>query len=831
MSSLAELLEPLIRPLRFARRAGDAGLDALKGFEAHGLRTLARLRAEAGGEHDEALERVRSLVEGFDGLTREDKRRRVDEALEVLEDLVGGRYRGLETRGQDISGSPPAGGLGAEPSGLGAKPHPGRGLSARGERAAPPSPLLQPLTVLKGVGPKLAGRFAVRGVNTLRDALFFLPRDYEDRRTTQPVAELQPGDSATVEGEIVAFGGGRGSRGRGRLELSVSDGSGVLAAVWFRGYQGVAKRFAAGDRVRLSGKVNRFRGRLQMAHPEVEPLDGQRGVEGRAILPVYPEIEGIAPRTARRILRRVADAHSHDLEDALPVALRERLGLIPLAEAVRAVHAPQADADIAALRDERSPSHRRMVFDEFFSVQVGLAMRRRRAAARPGIAFDPGSSRVERLRAALPFALTGAQQRTLAEIFADMERASPMNRLLQGDVGSGKTLVALCAALKAVDSGYQAAIMAPTEILAEQHRRTAERFCAGLDLKVSVLTGKMRRAQLGRRQDWLATGVTDLAIGTHALIQQAVDFDNLGLAIIDEQHRFGVLQRTAMRGKGRDPDVLVMTATPIPRTLALTVYGDLELSVLDELPPGRTPVVTQVYDRDRGPMNRLIREQVRAGRQVYIVYPQVEESEKTDLADATSGAEVVQATFPEFTVGLVHGRLRPEQKDATMQAFRRGACQILVCTTVIEVGVDVPNATVMVVEHAERFGLSQLHQLRGRVGRGAERSYCLLVARGEMTEEGRQRLEALEATTDGFKISEVDLELRGPGEMMGTRQAGLPDFLLSSALRYPSTLAEARNEAFALVEADPDLSQTEHAALRLAILDRWAERLDLVEVG
>jgi ATP-dependent DNA helicase RecG len=505
----------------------------------------------------------------------------------------------------------------------------------------------------------------------------------------------------------------------------------------------------------------------------------------------------------------------------MPGEMISRLGLPGLRESIEGVHFPSPGTPMAALNSGTSPAHQRLAFDELFTLQLGLAAIRNRDISEKGIAFKTTGELTSRLTAKLPFELTGAQKRTLAEIMKDMSEPRPMNRLVQGDVGSGKTVVALLAMLAAVESGYQAALMAPTEILAEQHYLNISRMAEGLGLRTSLLTG----CKKDRDYEQIASGEADVIVGTHALIQEGVEFKRLGLVVIDEQHRFGVAQRGALRRKGVNPDTLVMTATPIPRTLALTFYGDLDYSLIDELPPNRTPVSTRVLrDSQKDTVYTLIRQETGAGRQVYVVYPLIEESEKSALKDAINGAAAFQAKFPNLTVGLMHGRLPSAEREALMKDFKDGGIHILVSTTVIEVGVDVPNATLMLIVHAERFGLSQLHQLRGRVGRGAARSHCLLLNYGG-SEDARKRLDIMAKTNDGFRIAEEDLSIRGPGEFFGTRQSGLPDLKAANLLRDYRLLDIARREAFELVGRDPFLSG--HADLRRALEDFWGKRLDL----
>jgi ATP-dependent DNA helicase RecG len=687
-----------------------------------------------------------------------------------------------------------------------------------------------PLQFLKGVGPQRATLLAKLGLETVADALLHLPRRHEDRSQLTPLGRLAVGpEPRTCAGTVAGMSPPPRGRPQVPLFVTLRDPTGFLRAVWF-GQPYLARIFQRGQRLIVHGKIqppNRGSGALEMRVDDfeiVEDAEDETLHTGR-LVPVYPRTAGLQQRPLRALLKRLVDAHAAAVPELLPVGVLARRGLLPLGEALRAGHFP-------ATEDERAAGLRRLVFDDFLILEVGLAIRRNREGRRPGLALNPPGELARRLRAALPFALTGAQERVWKEIRTDMAAPYPMNRLLQGDVGSGKTIVACLAILTAIEAGYQAALMAPTEILAEQHAMTLGRLLVPLGVEVTLLTNATRGKARRERLEALRAGAVACVVGTHALVQKSVGFKRFGLAVVDEQHRFGVVQRAILRGKGESPDVLVMTATPIPRTLALTLYGDLDVSVLDEMPPGRQRIVTGVRDeKGRARVYAFLREQMQAGRQVYVVYPLVEESEVLDLRAATDMARRLQSEiFPEFRVGLLHGRMSFAEKDGVMGEFRSGAIQLLVSTTVIEVGIDVPNATVMLVEHAERFGLSQLHQLRGRVGRGSERSYCILMSAGA-SEEARRRLAAMEETGDGFRIAEADLGIRGPGDFFGTRQSGLPAFRVADLLRDAALLEEARQEAFALVAADPDLARPEHRALRGALLARWRGKLDLASVG
>jgi ATP-dependent DNA helicase RecG len=692
-----------------------------------------------------------------------------------------------------------------------------------------PAGLGTPLQYVKGVGPQRARLLERLGLATVRDALDWFPRRYEDRRQLVPFRKLRVGEVHATGGTVVGVSPPPRGRPQIPLQLLLRDESGLFSGVWFR-QPYLAQVFKRGQRVFLYGKVvpPRGRGPLAMQNPEFEIVedDEEASLHVGRIVPVYRLTEGLTQRPMRGLLHRVVERFAAEAPEAVPEALRRRRELAPVGEAFRTIHFPDSLEAAGAAR-------RRFVFEDFLLLQVGLAIRRRREAVRPGHAIAPAGALADRLLASLPFALTAAQRRVWDEIRGDLARPTPMNRLLQGDVGSGKTVVAVMALLTAVEAGYQGVLMAPTEILAEQHLLTVRALIEPLGVPVALLTagqkGKAREAALAAA----GSGAASVLVGTHALIQGGVAFHKLGLAVVDEQHRFGVLQRASLRAKGQHPDVLVMTATPIPRTLALTLYGDLDVSVLDELPPGRQRITTvwrteakrrEIYD--------FIRKELEQGRQAYVVCPLVEETEASDLKAATAMADrLAREVFPDRRVGLIHGRLSFDAKDAVMGAFKAGELDVLVATTVIEVGIDVPNASVMLVEHAERFGLAQLHQLRGRVGRGSARSYSILLASALLSDEARRRLEAMCETQDGFRIAEADLEIRGPGEFFGTRQAGLPEFRAASLLTDAPLLEEARQEALAVVDRDPGLRLPEHRLLREALVARWREKLDLASVG
>jgi ATP-dependent DNA helicase RecG len=684
----------------------------------------------------------------------------------------------------------------------------------------------RPAQYLKGVGPRRADQLDRLGIRTARDLAFHVPRRYEDASTVASIKSLEIGMDATVLGEVVSKGVLPTRKGLRIFQAVIRDDTGLIECSW-PGQPFLDRTIRKGDRLLVTGPVRFFHGRQIQPREHVVLEGGDRPGEGGRVLPIYPSTEGLSQRMLRAILDQNLDRLLPLLVDQEPFPPDQlaRLGLPPLAEALRTLHHPSS---IAATE----PARRRLAYGELFFLQLLHARAHRQATReRGGIAFHRTNTLIRPFHDRLPFELTAAQKRAVREILDDMTAARRMNRLLQGDVGSGKTVVAVLAMLLAAESGYQAALMAPTELLAEQHFRNIRQLVQGLDVEAALLVGRLSSAERAAARADIAAGGPRLVVGTHALIQEGVEFANLGLVIIDEQHRFGVRQRMQLAARGEDPDVLVMTATPIPRSLALTLYGDLDMSVLDERPPGRKPIRTGIREesaRDR--VWTFVREQVEAGRQAYVVYPLIEESEKIDLKAASAEYETLRTqVFPDLRVGLMHGQLPAERKDEIMQEFVAGTIDILVSTTVIEVGIDVPNATVMVVEHANRFGLSQLHQLRGRIGRGAEQSWCILIAGGGR--ESRDRLAVLAETDDGFEIARADLRMRGMGDLFGSKQHGLPDFRFFDPWRDETLLATARNDAWAVIEADPDLKRPEHARFRTELVQRYGDRARLYEVG
>ena len=676
-----------------------------------------------------------------------------------------------------------------------------------------------------------------KGLITVEDILSYTPFRYEDRSNMKPISQLAPGEMATIVAEV------RSSkmasfrrRNLGLFEAQFTDASrGVITGKWFHGGY-LADTLIPGRRVALYGKVeyDNYAGEVTLLHPEFELLtsdddEGESALHVGRIVPIYEAAGKVNTRILRNILWYVLTSIK-GIDDPLPEALRRFLKLPDLWQAVRETHFPPPESDMRLLNGFRSQQQFRLIFEEFFWLECGLALKRRKASAMPGIPFQLSDRVREQIVKLLPFKPTGAQKKVLGEIAKDMASPSPMNRLLQGDVGSGKTIVAAEAAVIAVENGYQVAVLAPTEILATQHYFSLKPLFAKTGYVPVLLTGSTPAREKGQLKKLITEGLAHVVIGTHALLEKDVEFKNLGLVIIDEQHRFGVMQRFGLTQKGAHPDVLVMTATPIPRTLAMTLYGDLDVSVIDELPPGRKPIKTKHVMADYiEQVWSFLRQQVDAGRQAYVVYPLIEESETAAMKAASQMHQHLSTeVFPDLKIGLLHGRMSTGDKEAAMDSFKRGETKVLVSTTVIEVGVDVPNATVMVVEQAERFGLSQLHQLRGRVGRGAEQSHCILVTE-KMNETARERIRTLVDSTDGFVIAEMDLKLRGPGEFFGTKQSGLPQLRIANILRDTEILEVARREALSFVENPPSREALANAVAH--IRDHWQRRYGLVQVG
>ncbi len=687
-----------------------------------------------------------------------------------------------------------------------------------------------PVKYVKAVGERRAQVLATVGIQTVEDLLYYAPRRYLDRSQYRPLNSLVLDEQCSVIGEVIRVEVIR--FGKRRLIVRISDGKGILEAVWFHQVDFFKKLFKEGETVSFSGKVGRYK-TYQMIHPDFDIIsESHEALHTGQIIPLYPSSEalrrvGLSSFGFRRIIHFALEQFGGEIPECLPEPIVRRYKLPGRTETFRELHFPENEKKLGyALH--------RLKFEELFYLELLMALRRHfyRSPVQ-GLQMDIDNDTIREIVAHLPFELTAAQRRVLREIYRDLNRGEPMNRLLQGDVGSGKTVVALLTMLMAVSGGYQTALMAPTEILAQQHAVSIRKLLQNYPCRLELLTGSLKAAEKKTLYKQISDGQLDLIIGTHALIQEKLHFKKLGLIVIDEQHRFGVLQRAELIGKGLNPHILVMTATPIPRTLALTIYGDLDVSVIDEMPPGRRPVRTfwRTFDRLNA-IYDFIRQHVRNGEQVYFIYPIIEESEKVDLKAAKMAFDQLsKEVFPEFGLGLLHGRLGSAEKEQLMTLFKEGKLKILVSTTVVEVGVDVPDATIMVIEHAERFGLSQLHQLRGRVGRGPKQSYCILVTPSDISENAQERMKVMEATTDGFKIAEEDLRLRGSGEFFGTRQHGIPDLRYADLVLDASLVERARKEAFALVDGDPHLRKPENSLVRIHFRKHFAEKFQMAHIA
>ncbi|MGQ3685768.1 MAG: ATP-dependent DNA helicase RecG [Candidatus Loosdrechtia sp.] len=690
----------------------------------------------------------------------------------------------------------------------------------------PQSSLCQSIQYLKGVGPKRAEILNKLGIEVIRDVLYYFPRDYKDRTLIQKISDAKIGAKITIQGQVIGINT-RISRNRKHvLEVFVTDGTGTIAATWFN-QPFLTNKFHRDDTVFLHGKVGAYK-YLQIMNPEHEIIHDEEGdmeKEG-TIIPVYPLNENISQSQFRKIMKEAVSLFAGFVEELLPEEIARKNQLISVTAAIRDIHFPKTFEQVKKARYK-------LIYDELFILETAMALRRYGIKEKPGISFKAGPNVDAHIRNLLPFALTRAQERVIDEIRQDMRSDKPMNRLLQGDVGSGKTVVAIYAILTAIANGYQVAFMAPTEILAEQHFQTLKKYLNNSSVRIRLLTRELySRQQKKDVLECIKEGNVDLVVGTHALIEDSVQFKKLGLAVIDEQHKFGVVQRLKLKEKGFCPDTLIMTATPIPRTLSLTIFGDLDISLLDEMPPGRSPVKTLfVPNGKENTLYALIRREVAKGRQAFVVYPLVDESETLNLKAAVTEAKRLQNDiFPDLRIGLLYGQMKSAEKEKIMTDFKERRYDILVSTIIIEVGIDVPNATVMVIMHAERFGLAQLHQLRGRIGRGGEQSYCLLLGYPK-TALSRERLTIMTKTGDGFKIAETDFRLRGPGEFFGTRQHGLPELRISNLIRDFPILVKARNDAFKIVSGDPHLVSEPHLKIKQKVWEIFQDRLELIAIG
>ena len=694
-----------------------------------------------------------------------------------------------------------------------------------------------PIQFIKGVGPKKALLLEKLQLTTIEDFLYFLPFRYEDRRQIKNISTLMPGEFATFMAEVLNASVIYMGRRKRVFEVIFQDETGTTRAKWFRFNETyMLEKFKTGEKIIVSGKptANKRSG-LEIVHPDTERVAGDATIslEIGKIVPVYHTTEGLHQKSMRSILNNVLDIYLPLVEEVIPEDILRRHKLLSRSDAFHQAHFPPSEGFTTKDLDAfKTPAQKRLIFEELFLIQTGLAFKKKHATEiKTGTAFKTRGNLIKRFVKLLPFQLTAAQKRVLAEIMEDLEKEKPMNRLIQGDVGSGKTIVALTALLTAVDNGTQSALMVPTEILAEQHYLNIRPYCEELGIEVALVTGTLKGKERKAIYQDIEEGKTRIIIGTHSLVQKEIQFEKLGLAVIDEQHRFGVLQREAIGKKGDQPHLLIMTATPIPRSLALTIYGDMDVSFLDEFPPGRQPITTNVYyEKYQDKAYALMDAEIKLGRQAFVVCPLIEESEVMDLKAVATVFESIQSQFPHLNACLIHGKLKKEERQEIMSRFLKNEIQVLVATTVIEVGIDIPNATVMIIEHAERFGLAQLHQLRGRVGRGKHASHCLLAAYFPISEEGKARMKAMQNSRDGFEIAEEDLKIRGPGDFMGTRQSGLPVLKIANLLRDIKILDVARKEAFALIDRDPNLENPANQPLKNTVHRLLGKHLPLMEI-
>ena len=820
MDSKKEILQKIEQPLTFAYRDQFKNLSHIKDLGKSLLHLLPKLKDSLLTDVDPTLNDLINEMLGiftdYDWQKLELKKNKIEQAISLLTKIKSA----------------------VEASAANIPPHPSdpKIIERVSELKDDTAKLNLPVQYLKGVGPKMAARFAAKKIATVEDLLYFLPRTYEDRREIRKINRLEAEKIQTAVGTVMSCQ----YRYYGRkkiLETVISDGTGNLTAKWFKGQMTyLLSIFKKETKVIFTGEIRPDYGGRQMIHPDYEILDEKDEdnlLNFKRIVPIYSETEGLHQKYFRKVMNFALEHYSRYVASPIPENICEKRNLINIHNALWSVHFPGHNDSMEQLLSFRSDAHKRLIYDEFFFFQLGMALKKSGRILDKGISFNPAGKLLENFYSILPFDLTAAQKRVIEEIQKDMTKETAMNRLLQGDVGSGKTIVSMTAMITACENAYQAAIMAPTEILAKQHFENIKSWAGQIGLKAVLLIGSMSNSSRSDVLDQIQNGEANIIVGTHALIQEDVNFYKLGLVIIDEQHRFGVMQRATLRGKGINADVLVMTATPIPRTLAMTVYGDLDVSVIDEMPPGKMPVRTLLMSESRREkVYQMIHTELAKGHQAFIVYPLVEESETLDLKDATNmSRHLQQDIFPEYRIGLVHGKMKEKEKDEVMKEFMENRIQILVSTTVIEVGIDVPRASLMVIEHAERFGLSQLHQLRGRVGRRDIPSSCILLADYKCSADARKRLKVMEKTTDGFVIAEEDLAIRGPGDFLGTRQSGLPDFRIASIIRDARILNDAKEDAFTLAARDPFLEKPEHLILKEILISKWHGKLDLARTG
>ena len=821
MQSFIELLEAIKRPFIFLSKSSFVKISSVKELDKRTI-SLARKALEETPEiqKQDLLKNLIKNFEVYENADMEEKIGIIKNSISIL-DILEGKKQTPERKFQCFSDNK----------------HP---IFQKSDFLNHEERLSESVQYLKGVGPKIAEKFAKAGIFTVGDILYFFPWRYEDRRKMLKIAELKEDTQSTFIAEIkdihvVYFRGMHGAV----LELKIGDDTGEIIAKWFhfnRSY--FEDKIKIGQMVIFTGKLKNFRGKREIHHPEFEALG--KGLTdslsfGR-VVPIYTEIGGLYQKTLRKIMYGAILGHAKDKICFIPRDICMRYDLFSPEEALLEIHFPDKHAERLLESAEhfiKSPAYRTLIFSELFIFNLLIGLKKRTLKIKTGLPMKITDSMLEDYFAKLPFKLTASQITVVNEIRNDLSMQVPMNRLLEGDVGSGKTVVALLSSLLAIKNGYQAAFMAPTEILAEQIYNEAQKLFSKYNLKVELMIGGQDEKTRKRILKGLSDGSINMSVGTHALIQEDVKFKNLGLIVVDEQHRFGVVQRGAIREKGEFPHVLVMSATPIPRTLALTYYGDLDISTIRELPKGRKPITTRIVnDQARLKLYDFVKSELTAGRQAYIIYPIIEESKKVNLHDATGMAKYLSANiFPSYKVELIHGRIPSDKKDKIMTNFRSGKIDILVSTTVIEVGIDVPNATVMIIEHPERFGLSQLHQLRGRVGRGAFKSYCFLLLGVDYGEEIKERLTIFKNTQDGFKLAEEDLRLRGPGDFFGVSQSGLPPFKIAQFPRDLELLKITRNEAFELLQKDYHLQEKENSLLPIVIKSHWKDKAELIQIG
>lgn len=827
MNDMESILQIIQRPFRQEIKTKCQDRVVIGGLGAYVTNWAVKANENAASEHTELLRNLAGLFTDYPEIQPVTRKSRLQAASSIIDQLCG-RAKDIQEKLIDVSPAPqvkdapdesPASDLQAEPVEI---------SQDVGQLAA----LAKSMEYVKGIGPRRAQLLGEEiDVITIGDFLEYYPRDYLDRSQFKPIYQAgRSGEYETIQGVVVNQTEFTSRRSTKVLKVIIYDETAVASLVAFgKRTQYMKNSLKVDTKVVVSGKFKRDYNEVTTSEYTYEVLSDEDAelIHTGRIVPVYPLTAKLNQRSLRRWIKAIVDEYASYVPEILPVDIRKRQKLIDKAVAVKNIHFPETDKHLKAARH-------RLAFDELFFLELGLGLKKEKwETEEPGISFQPQSDLLQRFLSSLPFQLTSAQERVFNEIKSDMGSTRPMNRLLQGDVGSGKTVVAAMAMLMAVDNEYQGALMAPTEILAEQHYNTLTNLLEPLGLQVVLLRGDMPKRARDEALSRIQTGEANIVIGTHALIQKGVGFANLGMVITDEQHRFGVMQRAELKEKGTNPDVLVMTATPIPRTLALTVYGDLNVSVIDEMPPGRQKITTKwVAESKRQEMYRSIEDQISQGRQAYLVYPLVEESEKLeDLKAATEMAEHFQhEVFPHLKVGLIHGRMKAEEKQEVMRQFKDNELNILVSTTVIEVGIDVPNASLMLIEHAERFGLAQLHQLRGRVGRSGHKSYCLLIANPKNT-DAVARMKAMIRTTDGFEIAEEDLKIRGPGEFFGTRQAGMPDLKVANLLKDAKLLELARDEAFKIAKDDPALIKPEHQILKQILQEKWRANLEMASIG